>query len=87
MSLCSHQLVERYVLGGRFGTTVIGQDPAAEATQSIQNGCADASRSDDPNGHVAEFPPAHVVQSVVMSLRTAEVDLARRTAISISINV
>ena len=66
------QRIERHVVGRGFGTTVIGQDAAAEAPQPVDHCCADASCSDDPDGHVAEFFPAHVVQSVVMSLSTAD---------------
>ena len=66
------QRIERHVLGRGLGTTVIGQHAAAKAPQPVDHCCADASCSDDPDGHVAEFPPAHVVQSVIMSLSTAD---------------
>ena len=66
------QLIERHVLGGGLGATVMGQYAAAEAPQPVNNGCADASCSDDPDRHIAEFSATDVVQSVVVGLRTGE---------------
>ena len=55
------QFVERDVVGSRLRARVVGQDPAAESPQPVHDRRADASGSDDPDGQVAQFFPAHVV--------------------------
>ena len=66
------QFVERNVVGRGLRTSVVGQDPAAESPQPVHDRRADASRSDDPDGQVAQLFPAHVMQPVVMSVRAAD---------------
>ena len=55
-----------------LGASVMGEHPAAEPAQPLDHGRADASRSDDPDGQVAQLPPAHFVQSVVVELHSSD---------------
>src|SRR4051794_22938302 len=66
------QLVERQVLGSGPWTLVMGQRPAAEASQPVYDRSADASRSDHPDRQVAELFAAYLIQTVVMNLGTPD---------------
>src|SRR5258707_415966 len=66
------QLVERQVLGTGPWTLVMGQHPAAEASQPVHDRSADASGSDHPDGQVAELFAAYLIQAVVMNLCTPD---------------
>ena len=43
-------LVKSHIPGRGFGTAVVRHYVAAKSLQSVQNGCANVSRPDDPNG-------------------------------------
>ena len=62
------QRIKRHVLDRGRATTVIGQNAAAESLQPVHHCRANASRSDDSDGHVAELTSAHVIQPIVMDL-------------------
>ena len=66
------QFIKRNVIGSGLGTPVIGQYPAAETSQPVHDCCADASCSDYPDGQVAQFSPAYIIQSVIMNICTAD---------------
>ena len=67
------QLVEYDVLHGAGpGPDVMGQHPTAEPSQSVDDRNADPSRPDHPDGQVAQFSSALVVQPEVTSVRAAD---------------
>ena len=81
------QFIEGNVIGSRHWAAVTGQYPAAETPQPVHDCCADAPCPDYPDGQIAEFFPAYVIQPVLINIRTADKGFCIRTAISISISV
>ena len=68
----SQQVVERDVVDRGRRSAVVGQDPASEAAQPVDDGRADPTGPDDTDGQVAQLAPADVVQPVVMGLDAAQ---------------